>query len=217
MLQKSSYQTNITEQRTTYYGIYKYERLSLLCLPFSIGKGKRIAVITPVFRLSVVKQQKNYQRHCCGIIFSERSVFFIFQQCGTEVGTYLLSRAAGIVHYRRRAAKSINFVLIFYRYPTMRKSGFSWLYLTTCVSWSFVLTRCCTLTWVTKILMRAISNVHAGRRFPAPVVKASIFTPRKIINCNLFKRVHCTCAWAKFSRSTVLSKLYIITRSIMLP
>jgi len=86
MLQKSSYQTNITEQRTTYYGIYKYERLSLLCLPFSIGKGKRIAVITPVFRLSVVKQQKNYQRHCCGIIFSERSVFFIFQQCRTEVG-----------------------------------------------------------------------------------------------------------------------------------
>jgi len=24
------------------------------------------------------------------------------------------------------------------------------------------------LTWVTKILMRAISNVHAGRRFPTP-------------------------------------------------
>ena len=174
MLQKSSYQTNITEQRTTYYGIYKYERLSLLCLPFSIGKGKRIAVITPVFRLSVVKQQKNYQRHCCGIIFSERSVFFIFQQCGTEVGTYLLSRAAGIVHYRRRAAKSINFVLIFYRYPTMRKSGFSWLYLATCVSWSFVLTWCCSLTWVMKILMRTISNVHRdciwlpGYRFPIP-------------------------------------------------
>jgi len=34
----------------------------------------------------------------------------------------------------------------------------------TCLSRSFGLTRCCTLAWVTKIMMRAISNVHAGRR-----------------------------------------------------
>jgi len=41
-------------------------------------------------------------------------------------------------------------------------------YLSTCLSWSFVLMRCGTLTWVTKILMRAISNVHPGHRFPTP-------------------------------------------------
>ena len=50
-------------------------------------------------------------------------------------------------------------------------------YLSTCLSRSFVLTRRCTLSWVTKILMWAISNVHAdrlwrgGRRFPTPDVK----------------------------------------------
>jgi len=42
------------------------------------------------------------------------------------------------------------------------------LLLSTCLSWSFVLTQCWTLTRVTKILMRAIWNVHAGRRFPTP-------------------------------------------------
>ena len=41
--------------------------------------------------------------------------------------TYLLSRAAWIVHYRWRAAKSINFILKFYHYLTMRKSELSWL------------------------------------------------------------------------------------------
>ena len=46
-----------------------------------------------------------------------------------------------------------------------------------CLSWSFVLTRSCTLTLVTKILMRAISNVHTGRispvgrRFSTPGLK----------------------------------------------
>jgi len=35
-----------------------------------------------------------------------------------------------------------------------------------CLSWSFVLTRCCILTWVTKTLMRAILNVHAGHFGP---------------------------------------------------
>ena len=32
-----------------------------------------------------------------------------------------------------------------------------------------LLTRCCALTWVTKILIWAISNVHAGRRFPPTI------------------------------------------------
>ena len=47
---------------------------------------------------------------------------------GQGCGTYLFSRAAWIVHYRWRAAKSINFIhLKFYLYLTMRKSDFSWL------------------------------------------------------------------------------------------
>ena len=58
----------------------------------------------------------------------------------------------------------------------MRKRDFSCLTICTCLSWSFVLTRCCTLTWVTKILMTAISNVHASRRFPTPALQhVSIF------------------------------------------
>jgi len=36
-------------------------------------------------------------------------------------GTYLLSRAAWIIHCRWRAAISINFILKFYLYLTMRK------------------------------------------------------------------------------------------------
>ena len=38
-------------------------------------------------------------------------------------------------------------------------------YLCTCLSWIFVSTRCA-LTWVTNILVRPISNVHAGRIWP---------------------------------------------------
>jgi len=38
-------------------------------------------------------------------------------------GTYLLSRAAGNVHYRRRAGKSIGFILKFNLYLTMRNSS----------------------------------------------------------------------------------------------
>ena len=43
--------------------------------------------------------------------------------------------------------------------------------LSICLSWSFVLTRCCVLTWVMKIAKEAISNVHAGRMFPTPAPK----------------------------------------------
>ena len=43
-------------------------------------------------------------------------------------GTSLLSRAAWIVHHRWKAAvKSINFILKFHLYLTMRKSDFFWL------------------------------------------------------------------------------------------
>jgi len=41
-------------------------------------------------------------------------------------------------------------------------------YLGTRLLWTFILTRCCALTWVTDILVRTISSVHAGRRFPTP-------------------------------------------------
>jgi len=41
-------------------------------------------------------------------------------------------------------------------------------YLSTRLSWRFALTRFCILNWVTKLLMRAMLNVHAGRRFPTP-------------------------------------------------
>ena len=42
-------------------------------------------------------------------------------------GTYLLSRAALIVHYRWRVAKSIDFILKVYLYLPMTKNDFSWL------------------------------------------------------------------------------------------
>ena len=68
------------------------------------------------------------------------------------------------------AAKSINFILKFNIYVTTRKSDFLTNYLSTCLSWSSVLMQCCTLTWVMKILMQAISN------FPIPaLVEFSIF------------------------------------------
>jgi len=40
----------------------------------------------------------------------------------------------------------------------------------TCLSWSFVLMQRYSLIQLTKILMRAISNVHVGRRFPTPAL-----------------------------------------------
>ena len=48
---------------------------------------------------------------------------FLKQGCGN----YLLSRTAWIVHYRWRAAKTINFILKFYLHLTMRKSDFFWI------------------------------------------------------------------------------------------
>jgi len=43
-----------------------------------------------------------------------------------------------------------------------------------CLSWSFVLTRCCVLTWVMKILMRVTLNVHADRRFLTPSLDSRV-------------------------------------------
>ena len=60
-------------------------------------------------------------------------------------------------------------------------------YLSACLLCSFVLTWSCTLTLVTKILMRAISNVHvdriwlAGRRFLTPVIKCNVWWKRTFL------------------------------------
>jgi len=103
-------------------------------------------------------------------------------------GTYLLSRTAWIVHYCWRAAYNNWFhpkILPLSNYEEV------WLlltyYLSTCLSWSFVLTWCCTLTWVTEILMWVISNVHASRRFPTPGFHRQFTTCKQLkhLNCSL--------------------------------
>jgi len=109
-------------------------------------------------------------------------------------GTYLLSRAAWIMQYRWRNAESNNFILKLYpvRLINYEDERLPLLYcLSTCLSWSFVTTWSYTLTWLTKILMPAISNVHAGRRFATPGLeydnidgnctsRAEVTCPRKI-------------------------------------
>ena len=62
-----------------------------------------------------------------------------------------------IVDYRWRAAEIPPL--------TVKDRSYNILW-STCLSWRFVLKRFCILNWVTKILMRAISNVHADRTFP---------------------------------------------------
>jgi len=47
-------------------------------------------------------------------------------------------------------------------------------YVSTCLSWSFVLTRCCALTWVTKILMRATFGSRAATSPPPPLICADV-------------------------------------------
>ena len=106
-------------------------------------------------------------------------------------GTYLLSRAAPIADYRWQAANDNWFYpkILPLLYVTMRDGGlYLWhptLSRPSCLSWSFfVLTRFCILNWVTKILMRAISNVHACRRLPTPDVHCR----QKVINRGLYLR-----------------------------
>ena len=75
------------------------------------------------------------------------------------------------------AGRKINdFILKFYLYPTEEKWLLLNYYLSTCLSCSFVLTGCRAITWVTKNLVQAITNVHAGCRFPIPVVAHSQLT-----------------------------------------
>jgi len=74
-----------------------------------------------------------------------------------------------MVDYRWRATKTIDFIQKFYLYLTM-KDRLTY-HLSNCLSWSFVLMRFYTLNWETKIWIRAISNIHAGRRFPIPALE----------------------------------------------
>ena len=116
----------------------------------------------------------NGKTRCWETYFTKWSPFVICAFVGLWQGwgTYLLSRAAWIVHYRRQAAKSIHCILNFNHYLTMKKRDFltfSTKYLSTCLSWSFVLTRCCTLTWVTKIHFDAGHNkCSRGPHVPHP-------------------------------------------------
>ena len=73
-----------------------------------------------------------------------------------------------------------NFILKFYlylpkgnkksKYAKQRERLLLAYCICVCLSRSFVLTLCCVLIWVTKILMRAMLNVHAGRKFPTTAI-----------------------------------------------
>jgi len=77
-------------------------------------------------------------------------------------GTYLLFRAAWIVHHRWRAAK-------FYLYVTMRKSDFSWLTIQVPAYHGASLWRDVYSDLGDENSDAGhISNVHAGRGFPTP-------------------------------------------------
>jgi len=64
--------------------------------------------------------------------------------------------------------KTIDFIQKFNLYIIMKEGLLLTYHLSSCLSWSFILMRFCTLNWVAKILMRVISYIHAGRRFPTP-------------------------------------------------
>jgi len=78
-----------------------------------------------------------------------------------------------------------NLTLVFLRKTTRENFKDQEMLLTyglrVCWSWSFILTRCCVLTWVTKLLMRDLLNVHggciwpAGRRYPSVINKEIAF------------------------------------------
>ena len=80
-----------------------------------------------------------------------------------------------------------------------------------CLSWSFVLTRCCVLTWVTNILMWAILNVHVGLRLPTAGVGKRyrlanlscwgilVMRPKHCIKDSSIKGFHELCRCAFFS------------------
>ena len=74
------------------------------------------------------------------------------------------------MHYRWRAAKSNDFILKFCTYLTLRKGNFSWLTKYLLIMKLRFDAMLYSITWITKILTRAMSNVRAGRKFPTPAV-----------------------------------------------
>jgi len=68
-----------------------------------------------------------------------------------------------MVDYRWRAAKTIDLTQKLNIYLAEGLGILLTYHLSICFARSFVLKRFCTPNWVTKFLMGAISNVHAGR------------------------------------------------------
>ena len=67
----------------------------------------------------------------------------------------------------------------------------------------FLMTRFCTLNRLTKILMRSISNVHAGRRFPTPILKYQE-NERTIFERNQFHYVNSDIYRLRFAKNELL-------------
>jgi len=113
---------------------------------------------------------KTSDRACTDSFTFEHRSFFVYSR-GGEPNYYHGPHRLWIIAGGPQT--TIVFNLKFYLYLTTRDRGFLWhtiltdrrfCLLSTCWPWSFVLTRSCTLNWLTKILMRAISNV------PPPLV-----------------------------------------------
>jgi len=142
-----------------YTKMFKFRRITLYCLEKRLSKHKMtilsknlggMAPLAPPGYVYVLAPLRKFSAYATG-------------------RAYLLPRAAWIVHYCWRTANNNWFypkILPFFNYEE------DWLLLTcnlsTCLSWWFVSTRCCTLTWVTKILIRAVSTVHACRMLLTP-------------------------------------------------
>jgi len=87
------------------------------------------------------------------------------------------------VHYRLRTAKSINLIIKFYLYLTIRKSDFSWV---TIPAWSFVLTRDCNLTWERNFRCGPYQMYTRAAGSPALVYILYIAYGRPLCSCHIF-------------------------------
>ena len=141
---------------------------------------------------TIMKPVMGCRSHWC---FSAESRWYILKQ---RWGTYLISRAAWIVGYccKNLLILSENSAFIL---PRENKNGklcqererrLLTYCLPVCLSCDFVWMWYCILTWVMKILVRAILNVHTGRRFPIPVPQCS---PKATLSIVLHH--HCLVQW----------------------
>jgi len=127
---------------------------------------------------SAHSQLTNAWKMHCGTVTRDSMVAESVLHCWKDPlyqgwGAYLLSQAAWIVHYRWRGTKPIICIQKFCLYLTTvwgRVTSLDLLskYLVI-MEIRFDAMLYSTLTWVTRILVRAISNVHGGRRFPTLV------------------------------------------------